>query len=181
MHPPTEANNTISEEDLLTFVVNALYDELPLDLDEAVDITPEELYSVLVGAATEVPSINQICESTDDSPQANTVRGHLTDRFDVEEVAAVGNLLLRHDTIDQLPDRPIDIVADFHLSPYHGDEAETDGLYHSKVRAGTTAFHAYATLYARCVTSASGWPCGRSSTARTRRRARRVLGAPRHT
>jgi len=31
----------------------------------------------------------------------------------------------------------------------YGDEDDTDGLYHSVAKRGTTAFHAYATLYAR--------------------------------
>jgi len=32
---------------------------------------------------------------------------------------------------------------------FYGDEDDTDGLYHSVAKRGTTAFHAYATLYAR--------------------------------
>jgi hypothetical protein len=43
----------------------------------------------------------------------------------------------------------VEVVADLHLRPYYGDEDETDGLYHSEAKRGTTAFHAYATLYAR--------------------------------
>jgi len=31
----------------------------------------------------------------------------------------------------------------------NGDEDDTDGLYHSVAKRGTTAFHAYATPYAR--------------------------------
>jgi len=31
----------------------------------------------------------------------------------------------------------------------YGDEDDTDGLYHSVAKRGTTAFHAYTTLYAR--------------------------------
>ena len=145
---PNQADSHLTEENLLNFVVNALDEDIPLDLDCAVDVTPEELYSVLVGAAADGTSINHLCETTDDSPHANTVRGHLTDQFTIEEVEESGNLLLRRDMIDQLPDRPVDVVADIHLRPYYGDEAETDGLYHSAARAGTTAFHAYATLYA---------------------------------
>ncbi|MFT4921746.1 MAG: hypothetical protein ACI8XM_000952 [Haloarculaceae archaeon] len=41
------------------------------------------------------------------------------------------------------------MVVDFHLRPYYGDEDETDGLYYNEAKRGTTAFHAYATLYAR--------------------------------
>jgi len=38
-------------------------------------------------------------------------------------------------------------VCEPHL--HYGDEDDTDGLYHSVAKRGTTAFHAYATLYAR--------------------------------
>jgi hypothetical protein len=47
-----------------------------------------------------------------------------------------------------LPEQ-VEIVVDLHLRPYYGDRDETDGLYYNEAKAGTTAFHAYATLYAR--------------------------------
>ena len=43
----------------------------------------------------------------------------------------------------------MEVCADLHLRPYYGDEDDTDDLYHSEAKRGTTAFHAYATLYAR--------------------------------
>jgi len=39
----------------------------------------------------------------------------------------------------------VEVCADLHLRPYYGDEDDTDGLYHSVAKRGTTAFHAYAT------------------------------------
>ncbi|RDZ48702.1 ISH3 family transposase, partial [Haloferax sp. Atlit-10N] len=50
--------------------------------------------------------------------------------------------------LDVLPQQ-VEVCADLHLRPYYGDEDDTDGLYHSQAKRGTTAFHAYATLYAR--------------------------------
>jgi len=47
---------------------------------------------------------------------------------------------------ETLPDRPVEVVADLHLDPYYGDEDETEALYSSQAKRGTTAFHAYATL-----------------------------------
>jgi len=38
----------------------------------------------------------------------------------------------------------VEILVDLHLRPYYGDEDETDSLYYSEAKAGTTAFHAYA-------------------------------------
>ncbi|GCF16023.1 hypothetical protein Harman_39580 [Haloarcula mannanilytica] len=42
----------------------------------------------------------------------------------------------------------MEIVVELHLRPYYGDKEETDGLYYNEAKDGTTAFHAYATLYA---------------------------------
>jgi len=42
-----------------------------------------------------------------------------------------------------LPEQ-VEVCADLHLRPYYGDEDDTDGLYHSVAKRGTTAFHAYA-------------------------------------
>jgi len=50
---------------------------------------------------------------------------------------------------DELLPEQVEVCADLHLRPYYGDEDDTDGLYHSVAKRGTTAFHAYATLYAR--------------------------------
>ncbi|WP_114579693.1 ISH3 family transposase [Saliphagus sp. LR7] len=146
---PTQADNKVEEEHLLNFVVNSLGDDLPIDLGEDVEVSADELYEVLAGASAGGTSINHVCETTDDSPHANTVRDHLTDQFDLDAVEAVGNTLLQRDTLETLPDRPVEVVADLHLDPYYGDEDETEALYFSQAKRGTTAFHAYVTLYAR--------------------------------
>ena len=39
----------------------------------------------------------------------------------------------------------MEVSADLHLRPYYGDEADTDSLYHSEAKRGTTAFHAHST------------------------------------
>ncbi len=69
-------------------------------------------------------------------------------KFDLESVERTGNTLLQKDVLDVLPEQ-VEVCADLHLRPYYGDEDETNGLYHSEAKRGTTAFHAYATLYAR--------------------------------
>jgi len=146
---PTRADNKLKEEHLLNFVVNNLEEELPIDLGENIETTTEELYEVLAGASAGGTSINHICEKTDESPHANTVRGYLTDRFDLDAVESVGDTLLQRDAVETLPDRPVEVCTDLHLDPYYGDEEETEALYFSQAKRGTTSFHAYATLYVR--------------------------------
>ena len=145
----TPADNELKEEHLLNFVVNNLDEELSLDLGDNVEVTAEKLYEVLAGASTGGTSINHVCDTTEDSPHANTVRGHLTDQFDLDAVESVGDTLLQRDTLETLPDRPVEVCTDLHLDPYYGEEEETEALYSSKAKRGTTSFHAYATLYVR--------------------------------
>jgi len=99
---PTEADIEIEEEHLLNFVVNSLDEELAIDLGEDVEVTTETLYEVLAGASAGGTSINHVCETTDDSPHANTVRGHLTDQFDLDTVEAVGDMLLQRDALERV-------------------------------------------------------------------------------
>ncbi|MDZ5813356.1 ISH3 family transposase, partial [Halorubrum sp. AD140] len=146
---PRQADSKIEEEHLLNFVVNSLDEELAIELGENVEVTTETLYEVLAGASAGGTSINHVCETTDDSPHANTVRGHLTDQFELDSVEEVGDTLLQRDALETLPDRPVEVCVDLHLDPYYGDEDETEALYFSQAKRGTTAFHAYATLYAR--------------------------------
>jgi len=97
---PTQADSEIEEEHLLNCVVNSLDEELAIDLGENVEVTTETLYEVLAGASAGGTSINHVCETTDDSPHANTVRGHLTDQFELDSVVeAVGDTLLQRDTL----------------------------------------------------------------------------------
>ena len=114
---PTEADSKIEEEHLLNFVVNSLDEELAIDLGENVKVTTEKLYEVLAGASAGGTSINHVCETTDDSPHANTVRGHLIDQFDLDTVEAGGDTLLQRDALETLPDRPVE-VCEVHSKLY---------------------------------------------------------------
>jgi hypothetical protein len=104
---PTEADNNIEEEHLLNFIVNSLNDELAINLGEDVEVTTETLYEVLAGAGASAggTSINHVCETTNDSPHANTVRGHLTEQFELDSVEVVGDTLLQRDALATLPDQ----------------------------------------------------------------------------
>ncbi len=130
---------------------------------ENVEVTTETLYEVLAGASAGGTSINHVCETTEDSPHANTVRGHLTDQFDLETVEAVGNTLLQRDVLETLPDRPVEIVADLHLDPYYGEDRDRGVV----LLAGETRYHCVPCLrHAVCAGAqqaihAGGSPAGR--------------------
>ena len=145
---PEQADGSIHEDQILNFLVNSLDEEVALDLGANAELTPEDIYEVLVGATADETSISALCEKSTDAPHPNSVLYHLREKFDVDAVERTGNTLLQTNTLDMLPEQ-VEVVADLHLRPYYGDEDATDGLYHSEAKRGTTAFHAYATLYAR--------------------------------
>lgn len=99
-------------------------------------------------ATVDGTSITDLCRRSEDAPSANDVLYHLRTKFDLETIHGVGTTLAQLEIEEVLAD-DVEVVVDFHLRPYYGDEDETDGLYHSEAKAGTTTFHAYATLYAR--------------------------------
>ncbi|MFB1065014.1 ISH3 family transposase [Natrinema sp. H-ect4] len=143
-----QADDSIHEDQVLNFLVNRVDEEVELDLAPNAETTSEDVHEVLVGACADGTSVSTLCEKSEDSPHHNTVLYHLREKFDLESVERIGNKLLQKDVLDVLPEQ-VEVCADLHLRPYYGDEDETDGLYHSEAKRGTTAFHAYATLYAR--------------------------------
>jgi len=142
-----QADSELHEDQLLNFLVNALTGAFGISLGENADLDPEDIYEVLVGATADGTSISTLCERSEDSSSGTNILRHLRTKLDLETVKTVGNTLLRQHTLDMLPEQ-VEIVVDLHLRPYYGDRDETDGLYYNEAKAGTTAFHAYATLYA---------------------------------
>jgi hypothetical protein len=148
VHSNKQADDQIHEDQLLNFLVNSLTEEIDLDLGANAEIDEEDICEVLVGACADGTSVSTLCDSSEDSPPANTVLYHLRTKFEPDRLEQVGNTLLRKDVLDLLPEQ-VEVVVDLHLRPYYGDEDDTEGLYHSEAKRGTTAFHAYATLYTR--------------------------------
>ncbi|WP_018257795.1 ISH3 family transposase [Halomicrobium katesii] len=143
-----QADGEIHEDQLLNFLVNALTGAFGVSLGENADINPEDIYEVLVGATADGTSISTLCDRSEDNSSSTNILRHLRTKLDLDTVKTVGNTLLRQHTLDVLPEQ-VEIVVDLHLRPYYGDRDKTDGLYYNEAKDGTTAFHAYATLYAR--------------------------------
>jgi len=141
-----QADGEIHDQ-LLNFLVNRLDEEVSLSLANNAEITAEDIYEVLVGACADGTSVSSaLCVEPELTrwehgplPSSDEVRAGTLER--------VANTLLRKDLDELLPEQ-VEVCADLHLRPYYGDEDDTDGLYHSVAKRGTTAFHAYATLRA---------------------------------
>ena len=143
-----QADDEIHEDQLLNSLVNALTGAFGVNLGENADLDPEDIYEVLVGATADRTSISTLCDRGGDSSSSTNTLRHLRTKLNRDTVTTVGDTLLQEYTLDVLPEQ-VETVVDLHLRPYYGDEDETAGLYYNEAKDGTTAFHAYATLYAR--------------------------------
>jgi hypothetical protein len=138
-----QADGSIHEDQLLNFLVNSLDEEVALTFPENAELDTEDIYEVLVGACADGTSVSTLCERSEDAPHKNSVLYHLRTKFDLETLEQIGNTILQRDVLDVLPQQ-VEVVADPHLRPYYGDGDDTESLYHSEAKRGTTTFHAYA-------------------------------------
>jgi hypothetical protein len=109
-----QADGAIYEDQLLKFLVNTLDEEMTLSLGNNAEIESEQIYEVLVGTRAGGTLISEICESSDDSPNENTVLYHLREKLDLTSVERVGNALLQKDVLDILPEQA-KVIVDLHL------------------------------------------------------------------
>ena len=147
---PNQAANELTEEQVLDFLVSTPEGEIDIDLSENAEIDSEDIWDVLVGATADEDSVSHLCEVSEESPHGNTILHHLQTKFELTELGRVGKTFIQQDTLELLPDRSVEVVADLHLRPYYGEEYDSEEeLYESLAKAGTTTFHGYAMLYVR--------------------------------
>ena len=136
-------------------ILQVVLPHLPLgiagrDLDDA------KLWEILCHAAVKQSFIETSCRALDSAPSGNTVRAHLTDALGADE-AALAQLeeQLNRALQAQLPPgvrrklatRAWVAAGDWVDIPYHGQvAADDDTVRPSQPKAGTSRFHAYATL-----------------------------------
>jgi len=141
-----QADGEIHEDQLLNFLVNRLDEEVSFSLANNAEITAEDIYGVLVGACETGPCPRSVRRARTHplGTRSSTIFGRSSSRNGSNESPTRSC-----ERISMVLPEQVEVCADLHLRPYYGDEDDTDGLYHSVAKRGTTAFHAYATLYAR--------------------------------
>ena len=72
-----QADSELHEDQLLNFLVNQLDEEVTLNLANNAKIDTEDIHEILVGATADGTSISTLCNSSQDSPSANTILYHL--------------------------------------------------------------------------------------------------------
>jgi putative transposase len=107
------------------------------------------VYDVLLAAASQDTSIDNICHSSEQSPDANTVRHRVKAAYELRPVEQRLNQAMEAKLPTALLKRGQRVAIDLVLNPYYGKETEKNAaeLTHGERRDGTTRFHAYATAY----------------------------------
>ncbi len=100
-----QANREIHEDQVLNFLVNRLDEKVSLNLANNAEIDAEDIYEVLVGATADGTSISTLCNSSEDSPSANTILYHLRTKFEPFRLERVANTLIRRDIVELLTEQ----------------------------------------------------------------------------
>jgi hypothetical protein len=111
------------------------------------------LWRLLLAAAARHTTIEAACADLTGVPDANTVRGYLTEQLSptgIPDLEQQWNDLLRTLVPDWLRGRPQELAVDFHDEPYYGRDDPDDPdtwVCRGEARAGTTRFYRCATAY----------------------------------
>lgn len=112
-----------------------------------------DVWRVLLAAAARHTTIEATCADLERAPDANTVRGYLTEQLSaagIPDLEQQWNDLLRTLIPEWLCGRPQEIAVDFHDEPYYGRDDPDSGdnwVCRGEARAGTTRFYRCATAY----------------------------------
>jgi hypothetical protein len=138
----------LEDEAVYKFVKEILQQFLPLP-EQGKEYSSSELYDVLLAAASQDTSIDNICHSSEQAPDANTVRNRVKAAYEVASVEQHLNEAMEAKLPKALLKRSQRVAIDLVLNPYYGKETEQTAaeLTHGERRDGTTRFHAYATAY----------------------------------
>jgi len=159
-----QADGEIHEDQLLNFLVNRLDEEVSLSLANNAEITAEDIYEVLVGACADGTLSLRSVRRARTHPlgtRSSTIFGRSSSRNGSNESLTRS---CERISMNCSPNRWRSAQTST-CGPTTGDEDDTDGLYHSVAKRGTTAFHAYATLYARVKNKRTRWRYAVSKTA----------------
>ncbi|NJN87559.1 MAG: ISH3 family transposase [Leptolyngbyaceae cyanobacterium SL_7_1] len=114
--------------------------------------TPQDLFEILLRAASCSDSIEHTAQRLQGVPSGNGIRYHLDKFVDMATVEQQLNATLQSRLPEKLRKSKPSVAIDLHLIPYYGNASaiEAPYVYRSQAKAGTTSFFAYATVYVIC-------------------------------
>lgn len=147
---PLSPTPALTDETTLKVAMDCLLEHLPIEM--AGDYSAEDLFEILLRAASRKDSIEHTVRSLDGAPSGNGIRYHLDKLSDMATLEDQLNAALQSRLPPKIANRKQRLAIDLHLLPYYGTptEAEAPYIYRSQAKAGTTTFFAYATVYVIC-------------------------------
>jgi Transposase DDE domain len=144
---PTPA---LTDEATLEAAVDILSAHLPIEMEGG--YTPQDLFEILLRAASRGDSIEHTAQRLEGVPSGNGIRYHLDKWEDMGTVEQQLNAALQSRLPPKIRKGRHRIAIDLHLIPYYGKPSaiEAPYIYRSQAKAGTTSFFAYATVYVIC-------------------------------
>ena len=145
----------IFNEQVHQAVLDVMQECLPLELS-ARDLDDQKLWEILCHASVKQGYIESSCRVLEDAPSGNTVRAHLIEALGdgdqsleqlEEELNRALQAQLPQAVRRKLRSQAWEAAGDWVDIPYHGKDGEEDqNVRPNQPKAGTTRFHAYATL-----------------------------------
>ena len=136
-------------------ILKIVIEHLPLGIS-ARDLDDEKLWEILCHASIQQSYIESSCRILEDTPSGNTVRAHLIEALGdgdqaleqlEEELNRALQAQLPQAVRRKLQSKAWEAAGDWVDIPYHGKDGEEDqNVRPNQPKAGTTRFHAYATL-----------------------------------
>ena len=139
--------NELTDVETLEEIIDCLQENISLPTQGECD--SQEVFNILVQAASSNNSIEATCENSDDAPHANTIRYHLNKFQNMEKMEEAINQALQNRIPQNLEQTAQKLAIDLNLLPYYGEPSaeEEPYIYRSMAKKGTCSFYAYATVY----------------------------------
>ena len=140
----------LTDAAVLSKAVGLLDGHLPLTAHGYV-CRNDDLWRILLGAATKQTTISGYCESLSDGPSGMIVRRYVNGYFVVEDLPAIEtacNAVLAATIPARVFKDARDTAMDCHEQAYYGKSAQENGLWiRAEAKDGTTRFYRVATAY----------------------------------
>lgn len=144
---PLSTEPALTDEQTLSAAVNCLSEHLELETHGSV--SRHTLFEVMLWAASRGDSIEHASQMLEGVPSGNGIRYHLNKLEDMARLEAQLNQALQAKVPSPIVNRRQRLAIDLHLIPYYGQasDVESQYLYRSAAKSGTTRFFAYASVY----------------------------------
>jgi putative transposase len=144
------ATPALTDEATLQAAIDCLTEHLPLEMEGV--YTPQDVFAVLLRAASRGDSIEHTACTLTGVPSSNDIRYHLDKYQDMATLEQQVNAALQSRMPPKIAKHSQRLAIDLNLLPFYGipNAVEAPYIYRSQAKDGTTAFFAYATIYVIC-------------------------------